>query len=423
MDAGSPEDRATFAAIGIKYGNVWLTEAEDSFVNRVRHSVHLSAYRMAEWLAWNWWRLRWEPVRKDYAWSMAHRMSSVGGGYVWPNITIVSDGERIVLSAQSTDPNPTESLRYLSNYAAIVAATEFESCVDGFIQQVLGQLSEEKIDDSNLARIWSGLIEDRADNARYRRRKLQALLGWDPDEVEITTLDRLLADANDLGLEAIEELAADRKSEKGPTSSVYINSIAQSVGVDANPSNAVRLKDKSSEALPIHVAAWKRGAAAAQALRVQEGLGAAPISNARLVEFSGVSQTVLQKSNEDVLLSFALDAGPSSSKIVLKSKYETGKRFGLARLLGDRIATRVVGKLRPSTGASTYRQKLQRSFAAEFLCPFDALSGMLSGDFSDDAIADVSQHFSVSGHTVRTLLMNHGAIDGSDTLGNIESVA
>ena len=36
-----------------------MTEAEDAFVKRVRKEVYLSAYRLAEWLAWNWWRLRW----------------------------------------------------------------------------------------------------------------------------------------------------------------------------------------------------------------------------------------------------------------------------------------------------------------------------------------------------------------------------
>lgn len=45
---GTIEDRASFAAIGIQVGNTWLSEAEDTFVGRVRQRVHLSAYRLAE---------------------------------------------------------------------------------------------------------------------------------------------------------------------------------------------------------------------------------------------------------------------------------------------------------------------------------------------------------------------------------------
>jgi hypothetical protein len=110
LDAGPPEERACFAAIGIQDGAVCLTEAEDAFVRRVRRVVHLSGYELAEWLAWNWWRLRWEPRRYSPSWAMAHRMSTIGGGYVWPNITVASDGERVTLAAQPTRPNPAEPL-------------------------------------------------------------------------------------------------------------------------------------------------------------------------------------------------------------------------------------------------------------------------------------------------------------------------
>ena len=102
LDAGCPEERACFAAIGIWCYDRWLTEAEDAFVKIVRQKVHLSGYLLSEWLAWNWWRLRWEPRRKSTDWSMAHHMTTIGGGYVWPNITITSDGERVVIQAEPT---------------------------------------------------------------------------------------------------------------------------------------------------------------------------------------------------------------------------------------------------------------------------------------------------------------------------------
>jgi hypothetical protein len=61
LDEGSPEERACFAAVNILIGNSSMTEGVDAFVKRVRPAPLLSAYHLAEWIAWNWWRLRWEP--------------------------------------------------------------------------------------------------------------------------------------------------------------------------------------------------------------------------------------------------------------------------------------------------------------------------------------------------------------------------
>jgi hypothetical protein len=111
LEVGPPEERATFAAIGIRYNDRWLTEAEDAFVKRVRNQVHLSGYRLAEWFAWNWWRLRWEPRGRSTDWAMAHNMSTIGWGYIWPNITIVSDEERVAFDAHGTATRLEEPIR------------------------------------------------------------------------------------------------------------------------------------------------------------------------------------------------------------------------------------------------------------------------------------------------------------------------
>ena len=166
LDIGSAEERACFAAIGIQQGNVWLTEAEDAFVHRVRGKVHLSGYRLAEWLAWNWWRLRWEPRRRSPDWAMAHRLSTIGGGYVWPNVTITSDGERIAVIAQPTRTNPAEPLRYIADEAAIVPADGFEATVDAFLEQVRGQLKAEGVRGTNLDAVWCEVLQERPPKQR-----------------------------------------------------------------------------------------------------------------------------------------------------------------------------------------------------------------------------------------------------------------
>jgi hypothetical protein len=408
-ECGAPEERTTYAAIGIRCGDLYLTEAEDFFVNRVRQKVYLSAYPLAQWIAWNWWRLRWEPQRHSPDWAMAHRISTIGGGYVWPNITIISDGERVVLAPKPTHARPAEPLRYLCQTAAIVGASAFEDAIDEFVGRVLEQLKAESVATSNLNDIWSDLLGERRSPEIALRRKFEALLGYEVDEAGEDLLDRLVSDARKLGEGGVEELAAARAAGDSPATSAQIIEIAQRSGFSLNPDDAVQLRQPLS--FPSTVPAWRHGVAAAKALREHERLGDEKISDRQLCQLAGVpDKTISEKSRSGGTLSFSIDQGPSKGHLVLRSRHVTGRRFDLARLLGDRI---IAGNdaLRPATRAYTYRQKLQRAFAGEFLCPIASLTGVLDGDFSDDRIQDAADHFDVSVLTVQTLLVNHGLVE------------
>src|SRR5712692_6185826 len=103
----------------------------------------------------------------------------------------------------------------------------------------------------------------------------------------------------------------------------------------------------------------------------------------------------------------------TSSRVVLRSKWQNGRRFDLARLLGDRVAS-PTGRFFPATRAHTYRQKVQRSFAAELLSPFESVDDMLGGDFSVENREDVAEYFQVSEWTIRSLLVNHHRLERED---------
>jgi Zn-dependent peptidase ImmA (M78 family) len=64
----------------------------------------------------------------------------------------------------------------------------------------------------------------------------------------------------------------------------------------------------------------------------------------------------------------------------------------------------------PATDTRTARQKAQRAFAAEFLCPIGALRQFLDKDFSPDSIAAAGEHFGVSDLAVKSVLANHREI-------------
>lgn len=423
LGSGSPEERACFAALGIKAHDSWLTEGNDVIANRLRQAPLLSGYHFAEWVAWNWWRLRWEPRSRSDEWAYAHRLSSIGGGYIWPNLTIFSDGERTALISKPTAERPQTPFRYIADCAAVIPAGEFESGIDLFLSQVLERLDWATLRESNLQTIWQSVLEERETPALARARKLEALLGEDPDDSDGRLVQRLLGDIGELSAGAVEELAAEKGHGGKLLTAHDVREVAARSGFDAAPGDAVRLPPGEVPLIDGRTPAWRVGARAAQALRELHGLGDSPVTDQRLAQMAGISGAALSDLRSSSSISFAYDDNSYHGRIVFRSRWPTGRRFELARLLGDRIIRLGRGQLMPATRAYTYRQKVQRSFAAEFLSPFLAVDGMLGYDYSMENQQDVAEYFQVSPLTIRTLLVNHGRLEREDVDDEVEATA
>lgn len=416
LDEGSPEERAAFGMFTICAAQASLTEGFDFYLKGLRAGPLVSGYHVAEWFAWNWWRLRWEPRSAAPDWAFAHEMTSIGEGYVWPNVTIFSDGVRTAIISKKSSRPDAKPFRYVGASPLIVPSTSFESALDAFIPRVLGRLREQSVGDTNLDRLWSDLLIERADPDIAKRRRLEALLGREPDEASDESVERLLADGGRLGEAALDEIAAAAAAGGGGVVSAdRLEQIAGERGKDAHPRDAVSLRSEFKVSSSTDTPAWRIGADAARALRKQENLGFEPISNRRLTSMAGTVDSALTTVGEKgAPFAFALDDSALKGRIVLRSKWETGRRFELARLLGDRLIG-AKGALHPATQTFTYRQKAQRSFAAELLSPFASVEDMLAGDYSLDRQEDVAEHFAVSPMTINTLLKNHGRIDRDDS--------
>ena len=386
----------------------------------VRKAPRLSAYHLAEWMAWNWWRLRWEPRSVAANWASSHRMTTIGGGYIWPNITIFSDGERIALIAKPTEERPQTPFRYIADIAAILLASVFEAGADTFVEQVLQRLDAEGVHGTNLEAVWSGVVDERRTPELASTRKLEALLGQEPDESNPEILKQLIDDSTDLSIAAMEEIAAAHSPAGQVATAAQLREVAATKGFDASPRDVVRLAPGTGLPRRGEVPAWRHGAAAAKLLREQQKFGVEPISDAQLAKLAGTETAALDAPKFGSELSFALDESALRSRVVLRSKWKTGRRFELARLLGDRLASGVGGKLLPVTRAYTYRQKMQRSFAAEFLSPFEAVDEVLKGDYSTESQQEVAEYFDVSPITISTLLVNHGRLEREE-FGEIEA--
>ena len=414
-DDAPPEETAAFGRLEVRVGDRCLTEGVARDANDLLPGPNVSGYHIAEWLMWNSWRLRWEarPDVPERGWAFSHSLSSIGAGYVWPNIEISSDGVRAGISSSPTI-DPTAGLyRYVgAPVVEVVAASAVEDAIRGFAKAVLDLLDGAGVADTNLHWLWRDVERERGDPEAARLRRLEARLGYDPDEIATANL-RATADAvRKFGGDSVEELAADAGWQGATTlpSVEEIASAAERTGMDLHLQDAVRLHadDDGPVRVPVwgEATAWRVGVAAARALRHQDAMDGQPICNKRLAELAGAPTAVLDETAaQPSSLSFILAAG-DRAQVALRSKWEAGRRFALARLLGDRLLGHVE-PLSPATRAYTYRQKAQRAFAAELLCPYEAVCDFLGDDRSEERRHDAANHFNVSPLAIGTVLLNN----------------
>ena len=413
-DDAPPEEAAAFGRLEVRVGNRCLTEGVAHDANDLLPGPNVSGYHIAEWLMWNCWRLRWEarPEVPERGWAFSHSLSSIGAGYVWPNIEMSSDGVRASISSSPTI-DPTAGLyRYVgAPVVEMVAASAVEEAIRSFAKTVLDLLDGAGVADTNLHRLWRDVERERSDPEAARLRRLEARLGYDPDE--IAAADLCAADAvREFGGDSVEELAADAGWQGATTlpSVEEIASAAERTGMDLHLQDAARLH--ADEDGPVRgpvwgeATAWRVGVAAARALRRQDAMDGQPVRNKHLAELAGAPTAVLDETAaQPSSLSFVLAAG-DRAQVALRSKWETGRRFALARLLGDRLLGHVE-PLSPATRAYTYRQKAQRAFAAELLCPYEAVCDFLGDDRSEERRHDAASHFNVSPLAIGTVLLNN----------------
>lgn len=429
LASGSPEEMATFGLFSVTANDRLLTAGQDTDSGELRHGPFVAGYPVAEWLVWNWWRIRCEMGRPSNLisrrrWDFAHRISTVGEGFVWPNITLFTDGLQCFLESGPSCESGAPLFRYIgASRRETVPAQELETAIDGFVADIFDKLSDHGIHDTNLHRLWNDLETERRDPEIMLFRRLEAQLGYDPDEADETELCRHLADAKNLGEEALGEIAGDsalRGHRRGRMLSAgEVSDIAQHSGFDADMNDAVAPPDEVDLPRPGNVPAWRVGKSAARNLRHLLDLDGQPIGNVKLSEFAGTTHDAISNTcRKSDAMAFVLDRQGDHARVVLRSKWEAGRRFELARLLGDRVVGRRMNytgeRLFPATRTNSYRQKMQRAFAAEFLSPFAAVEEILDGDYSEEAQNVAAEHFNVSPMTIRMQLVNFGRLDLED---------
>ena len=406
-------DEATLGSLSIRVHGRCFTTGRDRVTGERQDRLRLAAYPVARWLCWNWWRLLHEAHRRDcrsdLAWMDGHSMAGIGGGWLWPNITIAFDGRGVRIETWPSSPTPTEPFTHLASDEARVSAEAFEAETARFVRRVLERLDSQGIRDTPVHAAWKEISSARNDPEIARYRRLEASLGYELDQADAEVVAQFDRDRERYGRDAMTEVAADDPcSAQQPLPGRALVEAAREFGVPFDRDNAAHLDGAAQAEEDTDSQAWTRGERAAQRLREQERLGSAPLGNARLSALCGIGNDAVSGTGRFARLAFSLNGEIGSDRMVLRSGWAAGRRFELARLLGDHVLWNGEEPLRPATRSRTFRQRLQRAFAAELLCPFEALRDFVGKDDSEEAREAAAVHFQVSPRTVTTILVNKG---------------
>lgn len=416
---GDGGEQSTLAALTISVGDSCATEVEDIFAKTVRSSARLSAFPLAEWFAANWWRLLWEPEAGDntktYSWSASHKVGNAGSGYVWPDLSFSSDWQSVHVRSRPTTRCQFEPIRYLNGFDQSISIRDFERGVEDFINATIGRLSSLHEHHTELSDLWNEVLEERRDPAMSERRRLEACMGYDPDEAPFNVLDNLMEVMCSYGKCAIQEMAADSGQLASRQVDELYNHAIQNVLIADVPKchDIQKSLGTTQSAIP-----WKRAEIAAQIAREAWGL-TAPVSTKDFCDILNIQEQKFMDedfaSRQPLFAGFRNASNPHEFSISLNSRRETSRRFALARLVGDSIVADEDERLMPGTRAMTDRQKFQRAFAQELLCPFESLLEYEFFDegkpIDDDEIDEAAHYFTVSPLLVKTLLVNKGLLE------------
>lgn len=268
------------------------------------------------------------------------------------------------------------------------------------------------VPENELTALRRELQAEQSDPDAARWRRLEAMAGFDPDEAPEAFISDLLAESEHTGWPVLEELAAS--SRKRALQDLHtLRECLHREGVAYRIAELERLRHET-EALVADVSRppWHRATEAARKARQQWNLNGEVVSNNRLAEILGLPVAEFDEGRDgahQAPYSASVRAEDGQERLILNRRPITSRRFAACRLLGDRLFMSAADSpLAAATDAYTARQKFQRAFAQELLCPFEALREAIDTEMpTEQDIEGAAERFQVSPLLVRTALVNH----------------
>ncbi|MBO4336255.1 MAG: hypothetical protein J5846_10575 [Desulfovibrio sp.] len=394
----SPDAR--LARISIVLNGVFLTKNTNLFDNTQPDFLVAAPYPMALWFLDNWWRLCFEPTPDlpTTDWRMSHVLSAAGFGYSWPTIGFQSDSQNITISSIPTLSADVGSARFCNAYTSSIPLDTFATTIFSFIKNCLLHAA-----DADLNAIYTAIQSEQADIELACYRTLEAMLGFDAGQGNEDRLTHLLHLALEYDTQTVRELSRflyDRPALEQEMQAVRKGEIGSTMDISSLNLDSLQVEQT------LHP--WDTGYALAQQVRCLWQLNG-PVSNETLCERVSLQAKELDRADRDDALGLGVRREDALFSFTFAKRSRASTRFMFARALCDAILSRKGhGDFLTMTPSKTARQKMQRAFAAELLCPILDILQETDSVNDKDAIDFLAEKYGVNARLVESQLANHG---------------
>ena len=406
--------RHTMARISITVGKQVVTSVYDRYLKDYRDHIFAPLAHVAEWLVANWWHLWYEAAsvsgEQRPGFLSRHDLAHAGNGFVLPRLTFVPVGSQIRVVARGWSPEHAP-LEFRAECDEVLHRDELEREFRCLVGDVISRLRAKRAPFEALESEWSAI--ESLDSEGREFCQAAALMGLDPFDTDEQTADRIahvwnqtdpaireeaLGAAQEHSLEAVQhwlELWLETAEQ------------AQSSGNWGTIRNRVRRREVRED-LP-----WRRGYVDARAVRGE--LASQP------------GRFEFEQDGHYAIWSLDIGASPSpriqgcvasdSPSCVVVHKPDAGRRFLLARALGDYIGREKPGPAILGT-LETARQAQSRAFAAEFLAPTEWLRTQVgsAGSIDGEVVDEFAAELGISSWVVRHQIQNYRIAEISNTV-------
>ena len=172
-----------------------------------------------------------------------------------------------------------------------------------FIETVLARLAASGIRKSDLHDLWDNLSAEWSNPKYVSHRRLEALLGIEPDQDDVL-VSSALRWGKRFGSNALEKIAAESTGHELTKVLKQAKSLANKAKTFADIDGARTLA--VGESLPPNSAPWQHAQAVAYALRENWGFDKGPISDEALADRLSLNVSKLKETSPDAPFSFGI---------------------------------------------------------------------------------------------------------------------
>ncbi|MGF1647430.1 MAG: ImmA/IrrE family metallo-endopeptidase [Kineosporiaceae bacterium] len=395
------ELQATWCRLEIAVGERLVTLLRDRRTGSFRQSIHVSAYPLAEWVAYHWWALQ-AAVAKPGAASPGLSLRSVGDGFPWPRLSFAPDGDSTLLVwERSVD----DRVAFVEDGSARVDMQSFVRTAAAVVENTLSRLDDAGVPRTALHDEWQAVHA--LDDEERGFALAAARLGIDPYDVSEPVAQALVSASQELTPDLLDDVLTAAEPSGLRDLVTWVTGTVPGPG--STTAAAVGDLDRWRAGVTSSIrrapgpAPWARGFAAAQSVRPDlEPHPSSPVGLDDVVETLPrpfPHRSIDAVGNEADVVRLVVPEGRSGR----------GLRFSQARALYRALTT---GRDRPFalTSARTGVQQAERAFAAELLAPITGIRDRVPGPLTavtDDDVDRLADAFEVSALVIRHQIDNH----------------